>query len=156
MLDVGCGIGDFTSALPSEISYYLGVDLNKKYISYSKKKYKSKKIEFIMQDVTEMKFYEDRKFDAVILISMLHHLSDVELEKMLPVIKEITKKVVIIVDLIPSPPNLLQKLVVKLDQGKYMRNEKDKIKLLEKYFSIINTEIISSRLAVQFGIICCP
>lgn len=156
VLDIGCGTGDFASSLPLEISCYLGVDLNTKYIAYAKSKYQSSKIKFMVQDVTEKKFYANHKFDAVILISMLHHLSDSDLAKILPSIKKITKKIIIIADLLPKPPGLLQKLMVKLDQGKYIRNEEEKIKLLEKYFSIISTELIRSRLALQYGIICRP
>jgi ubiquinone/menaquinone biosynthesis C-methylase UbiE len=50
ILDYGCGIGDFISHLNTEniqISNYLGVDINKKYISIAKKSYKDYKFKLI-------------------------------------------------------------------------------------------------------------
>lgn len=107
-----------------------------------------------MQDETEKNFYQKQRFDATMLISILHHLSDKDLENILPKIKIFTKKVVIIADIIPDPKGILRKVMVKLDQGKFVRPRQQKIEVLNRYFTVVNTTIIPSRLAVQFGIIC--
>jgi hypothetical protein len=65
-----------------------------------------------------------------------------------------TNKVVIIADIIPDPPHLLQKFFAKIDRGKFVRKKQEKIKILEKYFKIISTQAIPTRSAVQLGIIC--
>lgn len=153
VLDIGCGTGDFVVSVPDTIEY-IGADINRNYISYAARHFENAKRKFILQDVTDAAFYKNRKFDAVLFISMLHHLSDEELKKILPIVKRMTKKVVIIADIIPNPEGFVQKLMVKLDQGKFIRTQQDKITILKKYFKIVHTEIIPSRLAVQFGIIC--
>ena len=153
VLDVGCGTGDFVEAMPGDIAY-LGIDMNKKYIAFAKKEFKQKNIKFVVKDVTQKSFYANKKFDAVIFVSMLHHLSDDELAEMLPVIKKITKKVVIVVDLIPNPEGFWRRFMVRLDQGKYIRPREEKIKILSRYFKVKKKEFIPSRLAIQYGIIC--
>jgi ubiquinone/menaquinone biosynthesis C-methylase UbiE len=153
ILDVGCGTGDFAPCTPKNASY-TGVDISEQYLDFAQKKYGSKNKVFLNQDVTDINFYSKKKYDGVLFVSMLHHLSDKELEKMLPVIKKITKGVIIIADIIPNPPGMLRKFLVKLDQGKYVRRQEAKLKILKKYFKVVHTEIIPSRLAVQFGVVC--
>lgn len=155
ILDVGCGTGDFVEAVPKECKY-LGIDFNKQFISYAGKIYGRKNAKFLFQDVTDKNFYQKKSFDAVLLISMLHHLSDKELEEILPIVKRITKKIVIIADIIPDPSGILRKTMVKIDQGRFVRTKEEKIKIVGKYFNVIRNEIILSRLAIQFGIICKP
>lgn len=155
VLDIGCGTGDFSVCTPKG-AQYTGADLNDRYIQYASQLYDSKNKTWITQDVTEKSFYAGRKYDAVLFISMVHHLSNRELETMLPVIKKMTRKVIVIADIIPEPPGVLRKLMVKLDQGKYIRPPEDKITIIEKYGKIVHTEHIPSRLAIQYGIICQP
>jgi SAM-dependent methyltransferase len=154
VIDVCSGTGDFSSLITKDMSY-LGVDINKSFIDYSTNKFRSDKNKsFINADILNPSLFKEKIFDAVILISTLHHFSDNELKIFLPLVKKITKKILIVADIIPNPPHLIQRLAVKLDQGKYIRTEKDKTKILNTFFKIIKTETISSRLAIQYGIIC--
>ncbi len=109
---------------------------------------------FKKADILNPAAFTNEKFDAVILISTMHHFSDRELDSLFAIVKKITNKIVIIADIIPNPPSLIQKICVKLDQGKYIRTEKAKIKIVKKYFKINNKITIPSRLAVQYGIVC--
>lgn len=155
VIDIGCGTGDFVTCLPDKVSY-LGIDINRNFISFAQSHYSGDNIKFALQDVTQKEFYKNKKFEAVLFISMLHHLTDDELNIVLPIIKKLTKKVIIFADIIPNPKGILRKIIVKLDQGKYVREKELKIKLLKKYFKITETKEIPSRLAVQYGIVCRP
>lgn len=155
VLDVGCGTGDFATCTPTSATY-TGIDLNEHYIKYASAHFGGKKKKFAVQDVTEKSFYSKKKFDAVLFVSMLHHLSDDELAAIMPAIKKITGGVIIIADIIPDPPGFLQKLMVRLDQGRYIRTRQEKLKLLKKYFKVTETKLVHSRLAIQFCIICRP
>jgi len=154
IIDICSGTGDFSSLIDKDISY-LGIDDNQNFINYAKNRYKMDKNKlFKKADILNQASFTGEKFDAVILISTMHHFSDRELDTLFEIVKKITNKIVIIADIIPNPPRLLQKIFVKLDQGKYIRTEKDKIKILKRYFKIINKVIIPSRLAIQYGIVC--
>lgn len=156
VVDFCCGTGDFAICTPSNASY-IGIDMNKDFINFSKKRYKNhaNKKFFVANVITSNQIYK-RKFDGVLLISTVHHLSDKELKVLLPKIKKITKKVVIIADIIPDPPHLLQKFFAKIDRGRFIRPKEEKLKILRKYFKIVKTQIIPTRTAVQFGIVCVP
>ena len=59
---------------------------------------------------------------------------------------------IIIIELLPGR-NPLQKLFCKLDRGRFIRSEKDQIRIIEKFFKILkkeetNTKSKSSRLNV--------
>ncbi len=152
VLDLGCGTGDFADACPTTISY-LGTDLNKKYIQFAKKRFKQhKNKKFIQEDI--LKSNRNEKYDAVLLISLMHHFSDEEFKIILQGVKRITNKVVIIADIIPNPPHMIQQIGAKLDRGKFIRPKEEKLKLLKKYFTIVTSELINSRIAVQCGVIC--
>ncbi len=153
VLDVGCGTGDFVQCVTPTMKY-TGADLNKKYIDYARSTYGTRNKTWNVQDVTEKSFYQKSQYDAVLLISMLHHLSDKELDVILPVIKKMTNKIVVVADIIPNPPGFLRKLMVRLDQGRYIRPPEEKRKILNKYFKIVRTVMIPSRLAIQYGIVC--
>lgn len=154
VIDICSGTGDF-SDLATKNTSYLGVDINQNFIKYSKNKYKMDKNKFFkVGDMLNPKEFGSSKFDAVLLISTLHHFSDSDLQTLLTSVSKIVNKIIIVADIIPNPPGLLKKIAVKLDQGRYIRSERDKIKILEKHFKIIESTEIKSRLAIQYGIIC--
>lgn len=153
VLDIGCGTGDFVESVPSEICYS-GIDVNRRFVQFAKEKYKAMNRRFYIEDATNKSFYKNKTFDAVLLISMLHHLSDEDIKILFPIIKCVAKKIVIVADIIPNPPGVLRKLLVKLDQGKHIRTTSEKTKLLKKYFNVVTKKTILSHLAIQYGIVC--
>lgn len=153
IVDLCSGTGDF-AGLAHENAYYVGWDINKDFVNFAKKRYLGKKNKsFTIVDILNPKNKEE-KFDAVLLISAIHHFSDDDLKIILPLVNKMVKKVVIIADIIPDAPHLLQKFFAKIDRGKFVRPAKEKIRILEKYFKVIKTQEIPTRTAVQFGIIC--
>lgn len=152
--DICSGTGDFAELAPKNATY-VGWDLNEDFINYAKKRYLGdKKKKFIKANILNSKKIEGKKYDAVLLISTMHHFSDKELDALLPVVKKLVKKVVILADIIPDPPHALQKFFAKIDRGKYVRPANEKIKILKKYFSVVKVQEIPTRSAVQLGIIC--
>ncbi|OGH12441.1 MAG: hypothetical protein A2857_06195 [Candidatus Levybacteria bacterium RIFCSPHIGHO2_01_FULL_36_15] len=154
--DFCCGTGDFASIIP-ETAEYIGWDLNEKFIHYSMQRYNNdKNKQFIKANIMQSPKIYSRKFDAVLLISTIHHFSDKDLRVLLPKVNKITKKIVIIADIIPDPPHRLQRFFASIDRGRYVRPTEEKILILKKYFKIIATQSIQTGTAVQFGIICKP
>ncbi len=150
ILDIGCGTGYFSNLFSKD--EYFGIDINKKYIEFAKKKYPG--YCFIKSDILSFSFL-NKHYDSAILISVLHHLSDTEIKKILLKIIDKINKIIIVVDLNPKT-SLLKKLLINLDRGKYIRTTNQKIKLLTQFGKIKNIEDFSTRLASQTGIILFP
>ena len=71
ILDIGCGPAEILNYLP-KVEYY-GYDINPIYISYAKKKYKSKGT-FFCKKFNRADTKRLPKFDYILLFGFLHHL----------------------------------------------------------------------------------
>ena len=147
ILDVCCGTGDFAVVVNGRQTY-VGFDNNPKYIAYAKKKYALRNTAFFVKDA--LSYDPKEKFDAVLLISTMHHFSDGEMRTILHKVKQRVGKIIIVADLIPNPPNLVSKLFVLMDRGNFIRAREDKVKLLKKDFEIIKTTTIRCGFAYQY------
>ncbi|MCX7928480.1 MAG: class I SAM-dependent methyltransferase [Patescibacteria group bacterium] len=153
VLDIGCGTGDFFDKRYKE---YIGIDINQKFIAFAKKKYKKfKNANFLVGNVLSYKYRSLKgKKVGIIFVSMMHHLSDQELFLLFDNLKKLNITYLVVCDIIPNPKGLLKKLMVTLDRGAYIRSEERKIKILKKYFYIIDIKMLKAGLAVQCGIVC--
>lgn len=153
IIDICCGTGGFADCVKE--GKYLGVDNSNDYIKFAQKKYSgNKNRKFIVQDVLTNGLKITSRFDCALLISTLHHFSDQELDIIFRQLKRNVKGVLIIADLDANPPGLLRKILVQLDRGRFIRSNTEKLSLLKKYFKVLATKTIPSRLAVQCGIVC--
>ncbi len=156
IIDICSGTGDFAQ-YGKNISYYVGWDLNANFVTYAIKKYRGiDNVHFVVADATKSPYMQSHQYDATILISAVHHFSDSELDKILSTIQKVTKKVLIIADIIPDPPHWIQRFFVKLDRGRYVRPKEEKIRLISKYFIVKKTKLIPTQSAIQFGMVCVP
>lgn len=73
ILDLGCGMGHYSSYMYKQGFNVVGIDFSKKMLSIAKKN--NPNIEFILDDVTNLKSIENRKFDGIVLAYVLQHLS---------------------------------------------------------------------------------
>lgn len=149
VLDIGCGTGDFAPLFPKE--EYLGIDTNPAYISFAKNKYLH---QFFVGNILNYNFGK-QFFDASILISFLHHLSDQQVKRILPKIISLTRKIIIIVDLNPQT-SFLKKLAIRLDRGNFVRTTEKKIVLLSHFAKIVKISHFSTGLASQTGLVFLP
>lgn len=152
--DLCSGTGDFAAVIP-ENAKYIGLDRNVDFIEFARRRYKTdRNISYVKLDVLKAGKVVKKKFDATMLISAVHHFSDEDLDRLLKFVKKITKKVLIIADIIPDPPHALQRFFVKIDRGKFVRPANVKVRILKKYFKVVHTQEIPTRSAVQLGIVC--
>jgi SAM-dependent methyltransferase len=87
VLDVGCGTGTLQSHLGS--NYYLGLELNDKFISYAR----SKNRNVIKQDARTFADYD--KFDVCVVMDLLHHLNPEHEKFMKKVLGSVRKRVIV-------------------------------------------------------------
>ena len=101
VLDIGCGIGNFSKVTEGS---YLGIDANKSFIDFANKNYGTENKKFIVMDAKKLKF-KDKSFDKSIFISMLHHFSDGDSKKVLKEASRVTKKYMVILDILSIKNN---------------------------------------------------
>ncbi len=76
ILDIGCGTGSILDYLPRDVRY-VGLDLNRRYISHAKKKYQGRGRFFCARVDGLASLPEARQdFDIVIAMAIIHHLDD--------------------------------------------------------------------------------
>ncbi len=151
ILDVGCGIGNFSKATNGK---YVGIDLNPSFIKFAKKHYSAKNKEFMVADATKLKF-KDKSFDKSMFISMLHHFPDSDSDKVLREIQRVTKNYLVMLDLLPSD-RMLVKFMYAMDRGSNIRPIEAQKKLIKKYFRIVKYKRFDASMSVHSLMVCKP
>lgn len=151
VLDLCCGTGDF--AIFDNSVRYVGIDSNPLFISYACKRFRNfKNISFNTKNI--LKDEIQGKYDAVLLISTIHHFSDREMGEIINKILLCTKKIIIVADIIPDPPSIVGKFLISLDSGSTIRKPDDKIRLFKNaglsQSLITKTGVIHSLFAYQY------
>ena len=118
VLDVGCGPG--TNANHFAHCDYLGVDINPAYIEDARRRYGPR---FRVADVTTMQIEAGGGYDCILVNSLLHHLPDQTVERLLAHLGTLLSAdgAVHILDLVlPERPSLAR-LLARLDRGGFPR-----------------------------------
>lgn len=76
LLDLGCGTGNYTTALQQIAKNVIGIDLSKGMIEQARAKYPA--IQFIHGDITSLPF-DSEIFDGAFSIQVLHHIKKKEI-----------------------------------------------------------------------------
>ncbi len=148
VLDVGCGPG--TNAQLFESAYYVGMDLNPRYIEYAAKKFGR---DFRVQDVRDFKPSPDERFDFVLANSLFHHLSDDETHSVLGALGGTLTDDghVHIIDLILPAKRSIARFLAEQDRGEYPRPMDRWKEIFETHFDTVHIEQFAVRtLGVPF------
>lgn len=128
-LDFGCGIGILAPLFSPK--QYLGFDIDAGAITYAKAKYP--KYSFQVGDATKLKL--DKKFDLIVVVGVLHHLTNKEVKAALKVIKSLLlpKGKTILIEAIPPiyKWNIIGQVLRSLDRGHYVRTMEDYLQLID-------------------------
>jgi SAM-dependent methyltransferase len=117
ILDVCCGTGSFATVSEAP---YLGIDLNPDYIARAKQKHGADpRRRFVQADVLTYPF--DDKAHTTLYVNALHHFDDDSARTVLRHLRQITRHRLIVAD--PAPETLMpwSRLLIALDQGKFVR-----------------------------------
>lgn len=126
ILDVGCGTGHYSKITGGK---YIGLDLDEDYIKYATKKYPNPKNVFYCLNVDDLELAE--KVDLVILVDILHHLSDDSCLKLLKKLKSLSRKYVAVFEPTLEQRNAFGRWLIRNDRGDYIRKENDYSSLVE-------------------------
>lgn len=136
ILEIGCGIGNFTKVLPSYGKVF-AVDINRDYVSETKKLVGEKGVVGVGDIEKGKYFFKNKSFDTVVCLNVLEHIKNDlgAVEK----IYELLKKGGYLVLLVPSHSSLFG----EIDRSIYhirRYEKKELIKILKNQeFSIIKS-----------------
>lgn len=138
-LDFGCGIG--SNCYMFECDHYVGVDIDANRIDYAKKLHKN--YSFSAIDGESLPF-DDRKFDYIFLMAVLHHIPPKQIANYLVEFQRILKpggKIFVIEPCIFENTPLNNRCMCFFDKGKYIRKEEEYLDLFKKgQYQINNIE----------------
>ena len=99
LIDVGCGVGDFTLDLAAKYSQFekiVGVDFLKENVDIAcQKAERNKNVSFFEANLPDMPFV-DRSFDVTICINVLHHVHVDDFNKTIKELARVTDKYLIL------------------------------------------------------------
>lgn len=134
VLDLGCGSGSLASLFTK--SSYSGFDADKKLIEYARLKHPG--YTFFVSDATNFNF--KNKFDLILIVGVLHHLEDANVEKALRCMRKHLKGSgrIFIVEAIPPifKWNLVGGFLRSIDKGNWIRPMERYRALIEKQFKV--------------------
>lgn len=138
VLDVGCGTGALTNMF-SPMNYF-GFDFDHGSILQAKQSFP--KHQFIEADAVKPPL-GNKKFDLVLISGVLHHLNNSDLTSALKAIKLHLNKSGRLIIIEAIPPifywNIIGHILRSMDQGRNIRNLANYVRLIKKYFKIIDS-----------------
>lgn len=119
VLDVGCGPGTNTRHF-RHVDYYLGIDLNPRYIEYARQRYGR---DFRVADITTYTVPPSQRFDFILVNSLLHHLDTAAVRKLLSQLAGLLSDDghIHILDLVLPPERGVARMLATLDRGDHAR-----------------------------------
>ena len=132
VLDLGSGTGEFSPLFSNE--GYSGIDIDPANIAFAKTHYPGK--EFRQGDARELPSADDA-FDKILVVGVLHHLSDDDCRKALSEMTRVLRKhgtLLVIED--TKYRSIVSKVLRAIDRGNHVRGFEEWEDMLGAYFTI--------------------
>jgi SAM-dependent methyltransferase len=142
VLDVGCGPAYYFEALPKVL--YYGFDTEPRYIEYASRRWGGR-AEFRCEDFAERHLEQLPPIDAVMLLGLLHHLSDDESRALLRLAARALSPDgrVISVDTCFEPgQGRVSRWMSRNDRGEYVREPTGFVALANEAFADVDGEVV--------------
>lgn len=146
ILDFGCGAARYRHHINTQ--QYVGIDFNEAHIKLAQQLYPNDT--FICANIVDMN-ESLGLFDKIIMIGILHHISDQEAKAVLQACKRLLKpngQIYARDPVFEQNQNPIARLIAKLDQGNHVRYTDAYCQLASEYFDNIKTYIKRDSLRV--------
>jgi SAM-dependent methyltransferase len=141
VLDVGCGVASILPYL-NDVDY-VGVDHNPDYIAEAQEVF-GKRGSFHIADVSEVSGLINKKFERILLLRVLHHLTDTQCDKLLGECSELLEPggALITFDCaLTDDQHWIARYLAKADRGRYARSPDHYLRLISPHFGTVKTDI---------------
>ena len=138
VLDLCCGDSFILNYINQYIDDYFGIDFSDKYLNFSKKKwakFKFKKLN--LNNMDYLKEIKDFNPNFIFINGALHHLDDTTVKNINKLSDIFTNSYFLSVDPVKSNNKIFNKLMIKFDRGKFIRNKDDYSNLMTSSKNII-------------------
>jgi len=140
VLDVGCGPAYYLHLLPP--CDYFGFDTDSRYIAYAREHYGDRG-RFYDEPYTKARAATLPKFDAVLLMGLLHHLADTESHSLLDLAVESLApggRVVTLDTVLFQGQSRLSRFLAARDRGKHVRTPEAFLALAGQHFCSVESQ----------------
>jgi len=150
VLDVGCGVASILQYL-GDVEY-VGVDHNPNYIAKAQETFGDRGA-FHVADVSEVSAIAQKQFDRVLLLGVLHHLTDAQCNELLGECMQLLAPngALITFDCaLTGDQHWIARRLAKADRGRYARSPDHYERLISPHFGTLKTEVRHDLLRVPY------
>ena len=138
MLDICSGDSHVLSYVNEHVDDYLGVDNNEKYLKDLSKKWS--KYKFLNLDVEKqetLKIINDYEPNFIFINGAIHHLDDTTINSIKFLVNKFKNSFFLSVDPIRFNNNFINKVMINMDRGKFIRTDGEYKKLMNDFEEMI-------------------
>jgi SAM-dependent methyltransferase len=149
VLDIGCGPAYYIPRLPAV--RYIGFDTSRRYIEHARSRWGSDRIEFHCEIFGEEHLAKVAPVDAVMLLGLLHHLSDDESRTLLGLAAQAlapTGRVIAVDTCFEPSQGRVSRWMSRNDRGEYVREPEGFTALARDYFGDVTGEVLATTTRV--------
>jgi SAM-dependent methyltransferase len=151
VLDLGCGLAPVLPYLPDDVSY-VGIDVSAPYIEAARQRH-GRRGTFVHGDVTTIDLAAFGEFDHVLVLALLHHLSDSEVTALLRQVTRHVRRGGSIITLDPSVENAspIARAIIASDRGAYSMRAQDVYRALLAPYGSVTLAYRSDLLRIPYS-----
>lgn len=124
VLDLCCGDSFILNYINQYIDDYYGIDFSDKYLNFSKKKWEKFKFKKLnLNNIDYLKEIKDFNPNFIFVNGALHHLDDLTVKNINKLSDIFSNSYFLSVDPVKSNNKIFNRLMIKLDRGKFIRNK---------------------------------
>ena len=145
ILDIGCGPADILDCLPP-VNYY-GFDINPEYVEFARQKYHGRG-SFYMKHLTRDDLLTLPKFDYVLCLGLLHHLTDDEVRETIALSQAALKQGGTLLTLdgcFEKGQSSIAKIMLMMDRGQNVRNQNGYDELIKPFFDKFQSRVVHKK-----------
>jgi SAM-dependent methyltransferase len=145
VLDIGCGPAYYFGRLPRGIRY-VGFDTSARYIEYARRRFGSDDAEFRCEIFGDEHLAELPPFNAVMLLGLLHHMSDEDSRRLLRLAARALApggRVISVDPCFEPTQGRISRWMSENDRGEYVRTPEQFTALVDESFGDVDGRVMS-------------